>query len=67
MKSIDRAIKIADSWNDAYKEFLKIVDKYFPDEKRIAREVENLYRRHKGNPDWETAWKKWNVDPDDYV
>ena len=50
-----------EDWTSAYKNFEKIVDKYLPDEDKIQSEVEKLYNQHKGEPDWDKAWEKWNI------
>lgn len=56
-----RACKMKDThWTEAYKKFTDIVDKYFPDERRIEMEVRNLYNRNKNNPGYVEAWKRWN-------
>lgn len=56
------------SWGDAYKEFVKIADKYFPDDEKIDREVNKLYFKHSKNPYFQEAWKRWGdsaADPED--
>lgn len=49
--------------NGVYDQFTAIVDKYFPNEKKINSEVQALYNRHKGDPAWDEAWRKW-IDSD---
>lgn len=51
------------NWYDVYKEFDKIVEKYFPNERRIEAEVKNLYRQHKGDPAWDEAYRRWMDSP----
>lgn len=58
-KALDKAIKIADTWTDVYKKFEAIVDKYFPDTTKIQAEVRKLYESHRGDKDWDAAYKKW--------
>ena len=59
--NIDDFMRVDEDWTSVYKNFEKIVDKYLPDEDKIQSEVENLYNQHKGEPDWDKAWEKWNV------
>lgn len=47
-------------WQDAYEQFEKIVDKYFPNENKIIELVDKLYAKHKGEKAWDTAYQKWN-------
>lgn len=47
-------------WQDAYEQFEKIIDKYFPDENKIIELVDKLYAKHKGEEAWDIAYKKWN-------
>lgn len=47
-------------WQDAYEQFEKIVDKYYPDENKIIQLVDKLYAKHKGEKAWDTAYQKWN-------
>jgi hypothetical protein len=56
---LDKAIKLADTWNDVYKKFESIVDKYFPDTGKINAEVRKLYEPHRGERDWDEAYKRW--------
>ena len=49
-----------EDWKDVYTKFEAIVDKYLPDEDKIEREIKKLYYLHKGEPDWDKAWEKWN-------
>lgn len=53
-----------EAWTDAYEHFNAIVDKHFPDENKIESEVENLYSQHKGEPDWDEAYRRWHEDVD---
>lgn len=56
------------SWRDAYKEFEKIENKYFPDVEKIDEEVNKLYFRHSKNPYFQEAWKRWGdsgADPEE--
>ena len=56
---LDKAIKSLDSWTSAYKQFEDIVDKYFPQVSKINAEVKKLYEKHKGEQDFEEAYKRW--------
>lgn len=47
------------SWRDVYKEFVKIADKYFPDDDKIDQEINKLYFKHSKNPYFQEAWKRW--------
>ena len=38
----------AKTWQEVYKLFDKIVDKYMPDAEKIEKEVYNLYSKNKG-------------------
>lgn len=54
-----------ENWTDAYKEFNKIVDKYFPDEERIESEVYQLAQKHYTEKPWQVAYDKWCETLDD--
>ena len=56
---LDKAIKALDSWTSAYKQFEDIVEKYFPQSSKINAEVKKLYEKHKGEQDFEEAYKRW--------
>ena len=47
-------------WQDAYEQFEKIVDKYYPNENKIIELVDKLYAKHKGEEAWDIAYQKWN-------
>ena len=47
-------------WQDAYEQFEKIVDKYYPNENKIIELVDKLYAKHKGEKAWDIAYQKWN-------
>lgn len=49
-----------DEWISAYRQFIDITLKNFPDEEKIRQQVEVLYNIHKGDPIWDEAWKRWN-------
>ena len=51
------------NWHDVYKEFDKIIDKYFPNERKIEAEVRALYMKHKGDPAWDEAYRRWMDSP----
>lgn len=53
-------------WQDAYEQFEKIVDKYYPDENKIIELVDKLYAKHKGEEAWDIAYKKWR-DVDEFA
>nr|DAU25648.1 MAG TPA: hypothetical protein [Caudoviricetes sp.] len=57
---LDKAIKSLDSWTSAYKQFEDIIDKYFNQPSKINSEVKKLYEKHKGEKDFEEAYKRWN-------
>lgn len=57
---LDKAIKSLDSWTSAYKQFEDIIDKYFNQPSKINAEVKKLYEKHKGEKDFEEAYKRWN-------
>lgn len=49
-----------ENWTDAYREFqnaIKGIDIYDPE--AIQAAVENLYRQHEGEEDWDNAWLRW--------
>ena len=49
-------------WEEAYEQFEKIVDKYYPDEDKIIEVVDKLYAKHKGEKAWDIAYQKWSED-----
>lgn len=55
-----KAESFKEDWTSIYDKFEAIVDKYLPDEDKINREIKKLYYLHKGEPDWDKAWEKWN-------
>lgn len=57
---LDKAIKSLDRWTSAYKQFEDIIDKYFNQPSKINAEVKKLYEKHKGEEDFEEAYKRWN-------
>lgn len=59
----DESLK--ESWQSAYDEITKVVKKNFPNEDKINLEVENLYNKHKGEEDWDTAYEKWKETSED--
>ena len=58
---LDKAIKSLDSWTSAYKQFEDIIDKYFAlgQISKINAEVKKLYEKHKGEKDFEEAYRRW--------
>lgn len=59
-KVLDKAIKAMDAdWTSKYSEFTKLVDKHFPDVKKIQSEAKKLYMQHKGEALWDEAWRRW--------
>lgn len=50
------------SWTTVYEQFEEIVNIYFPDEEEIEAKVKELYMEHKGEPDWDEAWRRWNEE-----
>lgn len=55
-----------EDWRDAYEKFNAIVDKHFTfddvDPDAIEAEVEELYRFHEGEPEWEEAYRRWTSE-----
>lgn len=51
--------QINESWEDIYDQFTSIIDKYFPDNFKINTEISMLYDAHRGEPDWDLAYRKW--------
>lgn len=51
--------QLKDDWTDVYKQFEAIVTKYFPNSTKINAEVDKMYAQHKGNADWDLAYKRW--------
>lgn len=47
------------SWTDVYALFEDIIDKYLPDEDKIAEEVNKLYNTYRHNRYMRTAYDKW--------
>lgn len=49
------------SWQGPYDEFESIIDKFGPfDVENIEGAVKDLYMTHKGEPDWDEAYRRWN-------
>lgn len=48
-----------ETWEDVYDVFEDIVDKFFPDEATISREVDRFYQKHKDDPNVVKAYQKW--------
>lgn len=47
-------------WTEIYdREFNQIINKYAPDWSKISDEVRKLYNRHRGDPLWDEAYKRW--------
>lgn len=63
----DPALELdAFTWNDAYSAFEEIVDKHELSEvEEINNEVTQLYQKHKGEPAWDEAYRRWNEFSDD--
>lgn len=48
-------------WTDAYQHFIDIVDKAETiDPEKIKTSVDELYKKHKGEPVWDEAYRRWN-------
>lgn len=54
----------AKTWQDVYKMFDKIVDKYMPDAEKIEKEVYNLYSKNKGLKQYQEAYDHWMDEAD---
>lgn len=54
----------AKTWQEVYKLFDKIVDKYMPDAKKIEEEIYNLYSRNKGLKQYQEAYDHWMDEAD---
>lgn len=63
-KTLDKAIKSCDAnWAEAYKEMENVMNKFSMQGISVSviyDRVKELYMKHKGDPAWETAWKKFN-------
>lgn len=54
----------AKTWQEVYKLFDKIVDKYMPDAEKIEKEVYNLYSKNKGSKQYQEAYDHWIDEAD---
>lgn len=52
------------TWQEVYKQFEDIVDKYMPDAKKIEEEVYNLYAKNKGLKQYQEAYDHWMDEAD---
>lgn len=52
------------TWQEVYKQFEDIVDKYMPDAKKIEKEVYNLYEKNKGLKQYQEAYYHWMDEAD---
>lgn len=54
------------AWTDVYTQFEKIVNRNFGKgsnwERKIEKEVDDLYKSHKGQRDWDEAYRRWRQD-----
>ena len=54
------------AWTDIYTQFEKIVNRNFGKgsnwERKIEKEIDDLYRSHKGERDWDEAYRRWRQD-----
>lgn len=60
-----REAQKAKTWQEVYKLFEKIVDKYMPDAKKIEQEVYNLYAQNRGLKQYQEAYDHW-IDEADF-
>ena len=54
----------AKTWQEVYKKFEDIVDKYMPDAKKIEQEVYNLYAKNRGLRQYQEAYDHWIDEAD---
>ena len=54
----------AKTWQEVYKLFDKIVDKYMPDAEKIEKEVYNLYEKNKCLKQYQEAYDHWIDEAD---
>lgn len=54
----------AKTWQEVYKLFDEIVDKYMPDAEKIEKEVYNLYAKNKGLKQYQEAYDHWMDEAD---
>lgn len=59
-----RDAKKAKTWQEVYKLFDEIVDKYMPDAEKIEKEVYNLYSKNKGLKQYKEAYDHWMDEAD---
>lgn len=50
---------ISESWEDAYEQFTDIIDHSMGDPDQIEKQVNALYAKHKGEKDWDFAYRRW--------
>lgn len=54
----------AKTWQDVYKQFEAIVDKFMPDANKIEKEVYNLYAKNRGLKQYQEAYDHWMDEAD---
>lgn len=59
-----RDAKKAKTWQEVYKLFDEIVDKYMPDAEKIEKEVYNLYSKNKDLKQYQEAYDHWMGEAD---
>ena len=59
-----RYVVATTSWTDVYDKFNDIAEKCNYDADKTAKRVYNLYMIHKGDPDWDEAYRRW-IDTDE--
>ena len=54
-----RVIDMHDAWTDVYKQFERIVNANMSNPDRIEQKVDALYAQHRGEKDWDEAYRRW--------
>lgn len=59
------AESLNEAWEDAYRQFTEIVDNNIGDPDQIEKRVDALYAKHKGEEDWDFAYRRWMEGSDE--
>lgn len=51
--------ELTEKWEDAYRQFTVIVDNNIENPDQIEKQVDALYAKHKGEKDWDFAYRRW--------
>ena len=57
--------ELTEKWEDAYRQFTVIVDNNIENPDQIEKQVDALYAKHKGEKDWDFAYRRWMEGSDE--